>query len=103
MVTGGSEAVVREAAVGGFNSAKALSERNDDPKTASRPYDKDRDGFVMGEGCRYIVIETLDHALAAGRTYLLRTCRWWRYCRCIPHYCPASGRTGCKKCYAGYS
>ncbi len=66
MVTGGSEAVIREAAVGGFNSAKALSERNDDPKTASRPYDKDRDGFVMGEGSGILVIETLDHALARG-------------------------------------
>ncbi|MEP6512533.1 MAG: beta-ketoacyl-ACP synthase II, partial [Parafilimonas sp.] len=66
MVTGGSEAVVQPAAVGGFNSAKALSERNDDPKTASRPYDKDRDGFVMGEGSGVLILETLDHALARG-------------------------------------
>ena len=44
--------MISEAGVGGFNAMKALSERNDDPKTASRPYDKDRDGFVMGEGCR---------------------------------------------------
>src|SRR4030095_1719940 len=49
ILTGGSESVVSEAGVGGFNAMKALSERNDDPKTASRPYDKDRDGFVMGE------------------------------------------------------
>lgn len=66
MVTGSSEAVIREASVGGFNSAKALSERNDDPKTASRPYDKDRDGFVMGEGSGVLILETLDHALARG-------------------------------------
>ena len=48
IITGGSEAVIKEAGVGGFNAMKALSERNDDPKTASRPFDKDRDGFVMG-------------------------------------------------------
>ena len=54
ILTGGSEAVISEAGVGGFNAMKAMSERNDDPKTASRPYDKDRDGFVMGEGCRCI-------------------------------------------------
>jgi 3-oxoacyl-[acyl-carrier-protein] synthase II len=53
IITGGSESVISEAGVGGFNAMKAMSERNDDPKTASRPYDKDRDGFVMGEaaGC----------------------------------------------------
>ncbi|ANI89861.1 beta-ketoacyl-[acyl-carrier-protein] synthase II [Arachidicoccus ginsenosidimutans] len=66
MVAGGSEAVVSEAGVGGFNAMKAMSERNDDPKTASRPYDKDRDGFVLGEAGAVIVLETLDHALARG-------------------------------------
>ena len=65
-VTGGSEAVISEAGVGGFNAMKALSERNDDPKTASRPYDKDRDGFVMGEGAGALVIESLEHAQARG-------------------------------------
>lgn len=64
IITGGSEAVIREAGVGGFNAMKALSERNDDPKTASRPFDKDRDGFVMGEGSGIVVLESLDHALA---------------------------------------
>ena len=64
--TGGSESVVREAGVGGFNAMKALSERNDDPKTASRPYDKDRDGFVMGEGAGVVVLESLEHAKARG-------------------------------------
>lgn len=66
IVTGGSESVVKEAGVGGFNAMKALSERNDDPKTASRPYDKDRDGFVMGEGAGAVVLEDLDHALKRG-------------------------------------
>jgi len=66
ILTGGSEAVVSEAGIGGFNAMKALSERNDDPKTASRPYDKDRDGFVMGEGAGMLVLEELEHALARG-------------------------------------
>lgn len=66
MLTGGSEAVISEAGIGGFNAMKAMSERNDDPKTASRPYDKDRDGFVMGEAGAIIVLETLEHALARG-------------------------------------
>lgn len=66
MVTGGSEAVISEAGVGGFNAMKAMSERNDDPKTASRPYDKDRDGFVLGEAGAIIILETLEHALARG-------------------------------------
>lgn len=66
MVTGGSEAVISEAGIGGFNAMKAMSERNDDPKTASRPYDKDRDGFVMGEAGAIIILETLEHALARG-------------------------------------
>lgn len=66
ILTGGAEAVVSEAGVGGFNAMKALSERNDDPKTASRPYDKDRDGFVMGEGSGAIILEDLDHALKRG-------------------------------------
>ena len=66
IVTGGSESVISEAGVGGFNAMKALSERNDDPKTASRPYDKDRDGFVMGEAAGVLVFEELEHALARG-------------------------------------
>src|SRR6201991_1483430 len=66
IISGGSEAVVSEAGVGGFNAMKALSERNDDPKTASRPFDKDRDGFVMGEGAGILVLEDLDHAIARG-------------------------------------
>jgi 3-oxoacyl-[acyl-carrier-protein] synthase II len=66
IVTGGAESVVREAGVGGFNAMKALSERNDDPKTASRPYDKDRDGFVMGEAAGVVIVEELEHAIKRG-------------------------------------
>ena len=65
-LTGGSESVIAEAGVGGFNAMKALSERNDDPKTASRPFDKDRDGFVMGEGAGVLVLEELEHARKRG-------------------------------------
>jgi len=66
IVTGGSEAVISEAGVGGFNAMKAMSERNDDPTTASRPYDKDRDGFVMGEAAGILVFEELEHAKSRG-------------------------------------
>jgi 3-oxoacyl-[acyl-carrier-protein] synthase II len=66
ILTGGSESVISEAGVGGFNAMKALSERNEDPKTASRPFDKDRDGFVMGEGAGVLILEELEHAKARG-------------------------------------
>ncbi len=65
-ITGGSEASVCEPAMGGFNSMKALSERNDDPATASRPYDLNRDGFVLGEGAGALILEELEHAKARG-------------------------------------
>ena len=66
MVTGGSEAPITRSTIGGFGSMKALSTRNDDPATASRPLDKDRDGFVMGEGAGAIILEELEHAKARG-------------------------------------
>ena len=66
MIAGGAEAVVTELAVGGFASARALSTRNDDPATASRPWDKDRDGFVLGEGAGAVVLEEYEHAKARG-------------------------------------
>lgn len=66
IVTGGSENIINEPCVGGFNAMKALSERNDDPKTASRPFDLDRDGFVMGEGAGALVLESYEHAMARG-------------------------------------
>ncbi len=66
IVTGGAEAVIGVAGMGGFNAMKAMSERNDDPKTASRPYDKDRDGFIMGEASGVLVLEELEHAIRRG-------------------------------------
>ncbi len=66
MITGGSEAAVTKAGIGGFSSMKALSERNDDPTTASRPFDKDRDGFVLGEGAGCLILEEYEHAKKRG-------------------------------------
>lgn len=66
IVTGGSEAAVTEGGIGGFNALKALSTRNDDPQRASRPFDKTRDGFVLGEGAGAIILESLEHAQARG-------------------------------------
>lgn len=70
MVAGGSEATIAKTAVGGFTNMKAMSERNDDPQTASRPYDKDRDGFVLGEGGAALVLEEYEHAKRRGANIL---------------------------------
>ncbi len=66
IISGGSEAAVNEVGIGGFNAMKALSERNDSPETASRPFDKDRDGFVLGEGAGSLILEEYEHAKARG-------------------------------------
>lgn len=66
MVTGGAEAAITESGIGGFNAMQALSVRNDSPETASRPFDANRDGFVMGEGSGAVIVEELEHALARG-------------------------------------
>ncbi len=68
MIAGGSEAAVNESGIGGFNALQALSTRNDDPETASRPFDKDRDGFVLGEGAGAVILEEYEHAKARGAT-----------------------------------
>jgi 3-oxoacyl-[acyl-carrier-protein] synthase II len=65
-ISGGSEAAVTESGIGGFNAMKALSQRNDSPETASRPFDNDRDGFVLGEGAGALILEELEHAKARG-------------------------------------
>ena len=66
IITGGSEAAITESAIGGFSSAKALSQRNDSPETASRPFDINRDGFVMGEGAGALIVEEYEHAIKRG-------------------------------------
>ncbi len=71
MLAGGTEAAIHEAIVGGFSSMKALSTRNDDPAAASRPFDRDRDGFVMGEGAGMLILEELSHAERRGATPLV--------------------------------
>jgi 3-oxoacyl-[acyl-carrier-protein] synthase II len=76
IITGGSEAVICAAGVGGFNAMKALSERNDSPGTASRPFDKDRDGFVMGEGSGVLILESLEPGKRSED--ILRDRRRWR-------------------------
>src|SRR5690606_8029613 len=70
MIAGGSEATVCPMAIGGFAAMKALSTRNDAPEKASRPWDKDRDGFVLAEGAAIFVLETLEHALKRGANIL---------------------------------
>lgn len=65
-ISGGSEAAITQAGIGGFNGLRAMSERNDDPATGSRPYDKDRDGFVLGDGGAALILEEYEHALARG-------------------------------------
>lgn len=74
ILAGGSEAVICPMGIGGFNAMKALSTRNDSPATASRPFDKDRDGFVMGEGGGILVLETLEHAMDRGATIYAEIC-----------------------------
>lgn len=74
IITGGSEAAITHAGVGGFASMKALSTRNDDPATASRPFDLDRDGFVLGEGAGALILESLEHAQARGAKIYAEVC-----------------------------
>ena len=92
MIAGGVEAGIHEATIGGFASMKALSDRNDDPAAASRPFDQDRDGFVMGEGGGALVLEALEHAEARGATPLARAGRLRRDGRRVAHHAPGARR-----------
>lgn len=74
MISGGSEAAITHAGLGGFSSMKAISQRNDDPKTASRPFDKDRDGFVLGEGAGALILEEYEHAKERGAKIYAELC-----------------------------
>ena len=83
MITGGSEAAICPMGIGGFNSMKALSTRNDNPQCASRPFDAKRDGFVMGEGGGILVLESYEHAMKRG-VKILADDRLRTYRRCVP-------------------
>ncbi len=86
MIAGGSEAAITPMGVGGFAAMRALSTRNDDPKTASRPWDRDRDGFVVGEGAGILVLEELETARAAGRDDPLGDRGLWDVGGRLPHH-----------------
>ena len=95
IVTGGSEAAVNISGIGGFNALKALSTRNDSPKTASRPFDSTRDGFVLGEGSGCLILEELEHAKARGAKIYAEVV-WWRInSRCSSHDSTTSSRVRC--------
>ena len=94
MVCGGAESAITPLGVAGFASAKALSFRNDDPATASRPFDKDRDGFVIGEGSGLLVLETLSHAEARGATILAEIVGYGTTCDAHHITSPTPGGVG---------
>ena len=94
MIAGGAEAAITPLGIGGFTAMKALSTRNDDPSTASRPFDKDRDGFVMGEGAGIVVLEELEHAKKRGAQHLRRAGRLRRQLRRLPRHRAGAGRRG---------
>ena len=77
MLAGGSEASIELLGVAGFAALRATSRRNDDPEGASRPFDKDRDGFVMSEGAGVVILESREHAESRGANILLYCCRIW--------------------------
>ena len=98
MITGGSESTVSPIGIGGFNALKALSTRNDDPQKASRPFDRDRDGFVLGEGCSILVLESLDTALKRGATIYGEVLGYGTSCDAYHMTAPSIGGEGAIEC-----
>ena len=92
MIAGGSEAAITPMGIGGFGALRALSTRNDDPQRASRPFDKDRDGFIVGEGAGVLILEELERREAARRADLRRARRLRHVGRRVPHHRAVGGR-----------
>ncbi len=98
MICGGTEAAVTPLAVAGFGSARALSTRNDDPTHASRPFDRDRDGFVIGEGCGILILESLEHALSRGARIYGEMVGYGMTCDAYHMTAPVPGGEGAARC-----